>query len=483
MNTPTIKQLLLRLGVFRSDGSIIPKHASVISKHNLQTAVIEATSFLDADTDLKYRLHVIWVEAITKPTCKCGAQLSILKPRDGLPRRFSQFCSTKCSNSDPTTQLKKRQTNLRVRGVDNPSKSPQIKQAKTRTTIDTYGVLHPHHRHIDAAVLSKLQDAEWLKEQHIILKKSMHAIAWDMGVDVTTVQRAIHRYQIPVQRHNVSSGELRLHQFLSANGIEFESNVRGVLDNNRELDIVIPKFNLAIEFCGLYWHSEQRGCDKHYHRAKWEQCKNKGIQLLTIYEDEYWERTTNVERKLKRLCGILDEPTVYARRCDVIEVSAKERRQFLRAHHIQGDGRGSVTLGLQHNGKLVACMTFISNKDGSWYLNRYATSMNVVGGASKIFTHFIRNYEYTQVISFADLRWSSGAMYQKIGFELDCIIPPDYYYSMDGKRRIHKFNCRRSKLKRLLPTFDEALSERDNCDIAGWYRIWDCGKYRYVFNK
>jgi hypothetical protein len=55
----------------------------------------------------------------------------------------------------------------------------------------------------------------------------------------------------------------------------------------KELDIYIPSCNIAIEFNGLYWHSELFRKNKYYHLDKTIRCEEKGIHLLHIFEDEW----------------------------------------------------------------------------------------------------------------------------------------------------------------------------------------------------
>ena len=78
-----------------------------------------------------------------------------------------------------------------------------------------------------------------------------------------------------------------------------------VLENSRkitppyELDIYIPEKKLAIEYNGLYWHSEAQGKDKFYHYNKTKRCAEKGIRLITIFEDEFLAGKEKVFAKLK----------------------------------------------------------------------------------------------------------------------------------------------------------------------------------------
>ncbi|NDB85961.1 MAG: tandem-95 repeat protein, partial [Alphaproteobacteria bacterium] len=53
-----------------------------------------------------------------------------------------------------------------------------------------------------------------------------------------------------------------------------------------ELDIVIPSKKLAIEYCGLFWHSEYNRPDPNYHANKLKLCGQQGYRLITIFEDE-----------------------------------------------------------------------------------------------------------------------------------------------------------------------------------------------------
>ena len=66
---------------------------------------------------------------------------------------------------------------------------------------------------------------------------------------------------------------------------------------------------------------------------------------------------------------------------------------------------------------------------------------------------------------------------------MDGITAPSYEYTK-GKVRHHKFNFRRQHLARhLADKFDASLSESENMKQAGWYKIYDCGKQRWVMHN
>ena len=68
---------------------------------------------------------------------------------------------------------------------------------------------------------------------------------------------------------------------------EILQRARNVLDNNKEIDIYIPRLNIGIEYNGLVWHSERFNKDRNYHLKKLEECNEKGIKLIQIFEDEW----------------------------------------------------------------------------------------------------------------------------------------------------------------------------------------------------
>jgi G:T-mismatch repair DNA endonuclease (very short patch repair protein) len=68
--------------------------------------------------------------------------------------------------------------------------------------------------------------------------------------------------------------EREVYEFiLSLYNKEIIRNDRTVL-NGKELDIYLPDYNLAIEFNGLYWHSEDY-VGKNYHLNKTIECEKK----------------------------------------------------------------------------------------------------------------------------------------------------------------------------------------------------------------
>ena len=87
--------------------------------------------------------------------------------------------------------------------------------------------------------------------------------------------------------------------------------------------------------------------------------------------------------------------------------------------------------------ELVAVMTFTTGSamrnSNNLELSRFTTIFNtsVIGAFSKMLKWFFKNYTYTEIFTYADLRYNNGDMYEKTGWEIIKQSQPDYYYVKD----------------------------------------------------
>jgi hypothetical protein len=107
--------------------------------------------------------------------------------------------------------------------------------------------------------------------------------------------------------------------------------------------------------------------------------------------------------------------------------------------------------------------------------------MTVIGGASRLFSHFLRQYQPVAVVSYADRRWSDGGLYHRLGFRLDRVNPPSYSYVENYRKRHFRFNFRKDVLESILGDIEG--TEWEIMRALGYDRIWDCGTYRFVWNS
>mgnify|MGYP003291835039 CR=1 FL=1 len=77
---------------------------------------------------------------------------------------------------------------------------------------------------------------------------------------------------------------------------KFIRNTRKII-SPLELDIYYPDKNIAIEFNGDYWHSEEFR-DRDYHYSKFNKCKESNILLVSIFESEWNSNNTAIKQYL-----------------------------------------------------------------------------------------------------------------------------------------------------------------------------------------
>ena len=278
-----------------------------------------------------------------------------------------------------------------------------------------------------------------------------------------------------------SNAELEMLEMLNTLGVK---NIHGdrSLINPYELDIYLPEHNLAIEYNGLRWHTEEFGKDKHYHQNKTELCKDKGVRLIHIWEDEWLNNKQMQLDFIKNLTGHDDRSVIYARKTSVSIVEDKQLvREILNDHHIQGSCMFTTAIGLYHGDDLVTVTCFTKRGD-KFELVRHVSTCAVIGSLGKT-SSFFHKLVNCNMYTFCDLSRFDGRSYEKAGFVVADTINPDYRYVV-GTERQHKFNWRRKSILSKLPEFyNEDLTEREMMLNAKISRIWDCGKTRYEYNR
>lgn len=267
----------------------------------------------------------------------------------------------------------------------------------------------------------------------------------------------------------------------------------------KEVDIYLPDHKLAVEYCGMYWHShgdkDDERKNKQRHAEKHHLCAEQGVRLLTIYETEWLERPQMVKRLLRNAIG-RSRGKLMARKCELRKPTIQEARAFYEKYHPQGSTGTGDNFGLYHNDRLVACMrfTFGGNDRGhgargrQWTLSRYATRLPVAGAASRLFKVFVKEHNPNEVKSFSDNRLFDGGMYEHLGFVLEADVPADYQvWSLKVGLRPKSHYQRRLIPARLQEYgvkdhFDPKHDPRTEAEITyamGARRIYDCGKKRW----
>jgi hypothetical protein len=250
-----------------------------------------------------------------------------------------------------------------------------------------------------------------------------------------------------------------------------------------EIDILDIKNNIGVEFHGLKWHSYNRKETakeklKHYNKATL--ANNNGIFLFQIFEHEWAHKSNIIKSMINNKLN--KSTTVYARKCKIICLDNNQYKNFINNNHLYGYSTASLKYGLSYNNKLVCVLSFKKHHKHQYEISRFANLINhnVVGGASKLFKYFIKNHNPSSIITFADRRFSNGSLYLKLGFKLQNITKPNYFY-YKNKKVFSRQQFQKHKLKKKLNDFKVNLTESQNMFNNGYRRLWDAGHLKFLW--
>lgn len=383
---------------------------------------------------------------------------------------------------------KVRKSSIEKFGVKWPTKNKDVIAKTQKTNLDRYGykywVNNPEFRY----QLYKKWTSESLKSYNLDLIDCELIGGTTLKCKKCGYEKEVQHAQIEARisfcpncyNEYRSKYELLISEHLKDLGIEFTHNDRSVL-NPKELDILVPKYSLAIEVDGLYWHQNK---PKDYHLSKTDSCLKKKIRLIHLTDRLLIEKPELVMSVIDSALGISQK--IYARKCAVKQISSEEYKEFCEKNHIQGYVPAKVKLGLFYNDELIQVESFSKprfSKKYEWELIRECSKigLSVVGGKSKLFKHFLRNYSPKSVVSYCDRSMFTGSSYIKaLGMELVGTTSPSYSYYKNG-RLLSRYQCQKHKLKSLLSNFDSSLSERENMQKNGYGTIYDCGENVYLW--
>lgn len=458
--------------------------------------------------DLPFK-QKIWHWVNNEPNyikCICGKDVSFHKNWiDG----YRKGCSSKCTQSNIETKLKRKntlidkygvdnvsklestkrkieETNLRVYGTKSTFQNPEVREKWKLTIRNKYGVDHYFQTDQFKAQAKKYYLEKYgvdnQSEVEEIKHKRKNTCYEKYGVE--TYLNTDHA-RSSIKKYNRSSYEDEILDWLrsvytSGDIIQSERS----LINPLLIDIYLPSAKLAIEFNGLYWHSEAFK-DKTYHLDKTLKCREKNVHLIHIWEDDWLNRKDILKSNICNKLDILSD-RIYARKCVVKNVNNEDTSKFLNKNHIQGYAKFSNSIGLYYNDELVSLMTFgwrSINGKKEYELIRFCNKLNtiVIGAASKLFSYFIKhNTDINSITSFADRSIFNGSIYNTLGFKFIHKTSPNYWWVVDGVRR-HRFTYNKKKLVK--QGYDPLKTEVEIMHERGYYRIYGCGQDKWVWYR
>lgn len=249
----------------------------------------------------------------------------------------------------------------------------------------------------------------------------------------------------------------------------------------------LKKDNILIEIDPIYTHNCLQGTwygsepkSKEYHRDKTQYALDNNFSCIHIFD---WDDIDKISYLLQ------DKQTLYARQLKIKSVSQEECNEFLNKYHLQNTCRGqNVKFGLYLKSELIEIMTFGKsryNKNYEWELLRLCTHKDykVVGGAEKLFKHFIEVISPKSIISYCDFSKFTGEVYDRLGFKQKGIAKPSKHWCK-GSNHITDNLLRQRGYDQLFGTnYGKGTSNEELMIENSWLPIYDCGQLTFIWNN
>lgn len=397
---------------------------------------------------------------------------------------------------------KRKQTCLDKYGVDNVSKSNEIIHRIKEVLIDRYGVENIgqiHVKNIEEWKLFKEDPISYIRNHFD--EPTMRELCDYFGVTPSPIYNLIDVMNNPnILKHEFSTMESDLKEVFDKYNISYTQNNRTVI-KPYEVDFYLPDHNVAVECNPTITHNSSKedpwnGKAKNfnYHKMKTDLCEKQGIFLFHIFGHEWTNKRNIIESMLRNLLGVYEQ-RIYARNCELREVSYNDATVFLTANHRQGNSVSSVRLGLYYENELVSLMTFSKHRatigaesDGEYELVRFCNKLNtiVIGGASKLFKHFVDIIKPSSVMSFSDRAHTRGNLYKILGFKEVRRSEPGYVW-VHEKTDIayNRVNTQKHNLKKFLKddSIDLSQTETQIMESHGFLKVYDSGTVTWKWSR
>ena len=209
--------------------------------------------------------------------------------------------------------------------------------------------------------------------------------------------------------------EKTLFEFVKQYDSNVISNSRSIV-NKHELDIYSDKYKLAIEYNGLYFHSDAVRPNI-YHSKKTDDCIKAGITLIQLYEDE-WKQFPDIVKQI-----ITNKMSSKVYDYKIMNIDKAIAKQFILNNHIFGECVFNNAYGLFIENALVGCVAF------------YENLLTCVCGTYNFDYSEFKKYIPDDLVVYNDLRWNLKKSFcEDVGLIEIGITSPIYEWVKDGYR-------------------------------------------------
>lgn len=262
-------------------------------------------------------------------------------------------------------------------------------------------------------------------------------------------------------KSNVSKIEKEFTECIRDLSILVNENSKIFNDSNMSVDLYLEEYNIALEFNGLYWHSEKyRGKDYHY--RKYKMCKDLGVKLYYVWEDDFKSKRNVVLNIIKNKLGLSRH--ILKDMYNIIEIDKDTGLSIIRDNTLDKSISGDMYLAVLYMDAIIGVFSLVKNVKNSKniILNSYYSKYIIEEDINSLCDYLKFNTEYKSlsvVIELASLSY----------IDIDKLEANKLKYMGLNKSFI-------DSNKRVLNIKD---SDR-NCIISNDKVIWNSGSVEYV---
>lgn len=276
-----------------------------------------------------------------------------------------------------------------------------------------------------------------------------------------------------------SKAELEIFEYVQSFGFETLSGDREQI-SPKELDVFVPKRRFAIEFNGLYWHSEAMHPDpiKHQQR-KVEACRDRRIDLMSVFEDDWRDKQDIVKAMISHRMG--ESRRFQARKLRLGIVDKKASMLFFDENHLDGNVRSEVTFGLFAGEVLVSAMSLRKpfHRVHKEYREvarscclRGVSVAGWLGRLSKACLSYSTENGSKGIITYVDSRVGDGWGYKTSGWRLMKLDTGPRFWWTDFVNRFDRFSVRADRTNN--------VTQKQVADEAGVVRIFGSSNSMWI---
>ena len=207
-----------------------------------------------------------------------------------------------------------------------------------------------------------------------------------------------------------------------------------------------------------------------------------GYRKFIIDEYEWNNNSDLIKEMILQRIGKANK-IIGARKCSIVQITNKEEeKKFFDRNHISGYTGSQYCVALKDNinGNIISMLSMRKplQHSGKIEIARFANERgyNVQGGFSKLFKYTIDNFckqnNYKSIISYCDLKYGEGNVYNKSGFKLLKDNTGISYWYTDGKDKWNRFKFRAQ----------DGLTEKQFAQKHNVYPIYGLGNKLFEYD-